>query len=133
MSFKRIFLTRPAIERLKYSLDGWAQIHAPFLSIRMESELFDEKSTAYVVIGIHSFVTIGDYIFLYEDDIPQACYHMISDSADIYKSFRLMLDHESANSEERIDLYEGYHTTRRVSTHCALLGAGVVMAAEQRL
>lgn len=133
MSFAKFHLSPSTIDRL-YDAVAWTSRNKfSFASLRNTWSLFDGRMQSYVFIGIHSFTVIGDYVFLYEEEIQQCCFHIESDSDDLFKAFQLMCHHSSASTEEVIDLYEGFTVTSRVSTGRTLFGAGLDVASKYRL
>lgn len=130
MSFTNVLLDQQQVLKLRDSLLTVQAIGGDFDAVRrIDPQLFGGERM-HVHIGVHSYTIIGEYIFLYEEGVPQHCFHIMDDSSELFKAFKLMCDHASAYSEEAIDLYEGFTVTSCVSTGRAFPSAGLDVVTE---
>lgn len=130
MSFTDVYLDHSAVREIRNTVMTIRAIGGNFDAMRqVKPSLFDLACT-YVHLGAHSYTIIGDYIFLYEDGVPQHCFHTTNDSSELFKAFKLMCDHSSVHTEETIDLYEGLTVTSHYAARCVVPSARVALAAE---
>lgn len=84
-------------------------------------------------VGVHSFTIIGEYVFFYDDGYPISSYHAVDDMWEALLAFRIIFDHESAQSTELITIH-GKTSFRSYSTSCGSgLSLRMAMAAETAL
>lgn len=133
MSFAKINLSSSTIDDLWETVHWAALKGSTFSELRVTVPMLHGDMNSHVFMGVHSFTVIGDYVFFYEGEALQHCLHIDDDSDQLFKAFQLMCHHNSASTEEIIDLYEGFTVTSRVPTGRALLGAGLDVATKLEL